>query len=67
MTNIGSGMAIGSIFVALLFKQLTLVQLYVVGALEGSFFVFANLSRFAAIPRVVSKEQIPSPSACPIR
>ncbi len=32
-------------------------------AVEGSFFVLANLSRFAALPKVVSKEQFPTASA----
>jgi predicted MFS family arabinose efflux permease len=34
-----------------------------VGLVEGSFFVFANLARFAAFPRLVSKEQFPAAAA----
>src|SRR5437016_7672228 len=56
LANIGSGLAMGSIFLALLLKQLTIPQLYIVGAIEGSCFVFANVARFAAFPRVVSNE-----------
>src|SRR5437763_14814928 len=56
IANIGSGLAMGSIYFALLLKHLTIPQLYLAGAVEGSFFVFANLARFAAFPRVVSHE-----------
>ena len=60
IANLGSGLAIGSIYVALLLKHLTIPQLYLVGAIEGSFFVFASLARFTAFPRVVTKEQFPA-------
>jgi Major Facilitator Superfamily len=60
IANLGSGLAMGSIYVALLLKHLTIPQLYLAGAIEGSFFVFANLARFTAFPRVVSKEQFPA-------
>lgn len=63
IANIGSGLAMGSIYLALLLKQLTIPQLYLAGAVEGSFFVFANLARFAAFPRVVSHEQFPAAAA----
>ncbi len=61
--NIGSGVAMSSVCVALLFGRLTITQLYIVGLVEGSFFVFANLARFASFPRVVSKEQFPAAAA----
>jgi predicted MFS family arabinose efflux permease len=60
VANLGSGFAMGSIFLALIFNLLTIFQLYAACAIEGSFFVFANLSRFAAFPRVVSADQIPA-------
>lgn len=63
VANVGSGMAMGSICIALLFGHLTIPQLYIVGLVEGSFFVFANLARFAAFPRLVSKEQFPAAAA----
>src|SRR5579859_561806 len=63
ISNLGSGFAMGSIFFALLFNLLTIFQLYVACAIEGSFFVFANLSRFAAFPRVVPADQIPAATA----
>ena len=40
-----------------------MAQLYIASALEGSCFVFANLSRFASFPKVVSQEQFPAASA----
>jgi len=61
--NIGSGVVMGSVCVAMLFGHLTILQLYIVGIIEGSFFVFANLARFASFPRVVSKEQFPAAAA----
>ncbi len=61
--NIGSGVAMGSVCIAMLFGHLTLIQLYIVGLVEGGFFVFTNLARFAAIPRVVPKEQFPAAAA----
>lgn len=56
IANAGSGLAMGSICIALLLKHLTIVHLYVAGAIEGSCFVFANLARFASLPHVVSKD-----------
>ncbi len=63
ISNLGSGFAMGGIAIALGFHALTLLELYVACAIEGSFFVFANLARFASLPRAVSKEQFPSASA----
>lgn len=63
VANIGSGVAMGSVCIVMLFGHLALIQLYVVGVVEGSFFVFANLARFAAFPRVVLKEQFPAAAA----
>ena len=60
IANLGSGLAIGSIYVALLLKHLSIPQLYLAGAIEGSFFVFASLARFTAFPLVVTKEQFPA-------
>ena len=63
VSNAGSGVAMGSIALLLNFHDLSLTELYIACAVEGSFFVFANLSRFASLPRVVSKEQFPAASA----
>lgn len=61
--NLGSGIAIGSICLALLLHRLTITQLYIAGIAEGAFFVFANLSRFAAIQQIVPKQQLAAASA----
>ena len=61
--NLGSGLAMGSIALALAFHHLSVIPLYIASAIEGSFFVFANLGRFASFPKVVSKEQFPAASA----
>ena len=63
IANLGSGFAMGSIALALRFHSLSVLQLYIASAVEGSFFVFANLGRFASFPKVVSKEQFPAASA----
>jgi len=63
VANLGSGLAMGSIALALRFQELSVVQLYTASAIEGSFFVFANLGRFASFPKVVSREQFPAASA----
>lgn len=63
VANLGSGLAIGSIALALFFHTLSVSHLYIASAVEGSCFVFANLGRFASFPKVVSKEQYPAASA----
>lgn len=61
--NFGSGLAMISIALGLYLHNLSMLQLYIASAVEGSFFVFANLGRFASFPKVVSKEQFPAASA----
>lgn len=63
VSNAGSGVAMGCIALLLKLHKLSLPELYLVCAVEGSFFVFANLSRFAALPKAVSQEQFPVASA----
>lgn len=63
VANLGSGLALGSIALALALDRLTIPHLLIASAIEGSFFVFANLGRFAALPKVVSKEQFPAAAA----
>jgi MFS family permease len=62
-SNAGSGVAMGGIALLLKLHRLSVAELYILCAVEGSCFVFANLSRFAALPNVVSKEQFPAASA----
>jgi MFS family permease len=63
VANLGSGLAMGSIALALALHKLSVIQLYITGAIEGSFFVFANLGRIASATRIAPKEQFPAVSA----
>jgi MFS family permease len=57
--DLGRGVAILSIALALWIERLTMAQMIVVAFLEGSLFVFFNLAQNAAIPNVVPPEQLP--------
>jgi MFS family permease len=59
----GRALALGSIPVAVLLGQLTMLQLYLVSAVEGTLFVFFNLAEVACLPRVVPPEQLPAATA----
>ncbi len=59
----GRALALGSIPVALLLGQLTLVQLYIVSLVEGTLFTFFNLAETACLPHVVAKEQLSAAAA----
>ena len=60
VANLGSGLALATIALALALDRLSIPLLLVASAIEGSFFVFANLGRFAAFPQIVSKAQYPA-------
>jgi len=47
----------------LLFGQSSLLQIYLVSLIEGSFFTFFNIAETACLPRVVAKEQLPAATA----
>ncbi|HEY0069228.1 MAG TPA: MFS transporter, partial [Chloroflexia bacterium] len=47
-----------SIPVAMFFDVLTVWQLYAVTLVEGTLFVFFNIAEVAALPRVVTKQQL---------
>jgi MFS family permease len=57
------GLALGSIPLAFAFGHLTILQLYIVSTLEGTFFVFFNIAEAACLPRVVPKIQLPAATA----
>ncbi len=57
------GLALGSIPLAFAFGHLTILQLYIVSTLEGTFFVFFNIAEAACLPRVVPKVQLPAATA----
>ncbi len=63
VANLGSGLALASIALALVLDRLSIPLLFTATAIEGAFFVFANPGRFAAFPRVVPKEQYPAAAA----
>lgn len=58
LADSGRGIALGSIPIALAFGQLTFLQLALVSLIEGTLFVFYSLAETAAIPHVVTKEQL---------
>jgi MFS family permease len=56
--DLGRGVAVLSIAIALWAERLTLTQMIVVAFAEGSLFVFFNLAQNAAIPNVVPADQL---------
>ncbi len=56
----GRALALGSIPLALALGHLTVLHLYLVSLIEGTLFIFFNLSETACLPRVVTKEQLPA-------
>ncbi len=60
LCDIGRACTLGSIPLAMLLHALTIWQIYAACLVEGSLFVFFNISNAAALPRVVSKEQLPA-------
>lgn len=63
LADLGRGLAMATIPVALFFNALTIWQIYLVAFIEGSLFVFFNIAHTAALPRVVPKEQLPQATA----
>ncbi|HLX55931.1 MAG TPA: MFS transporter [Ktedonobacteraceae bacterium] len=58
LCDAGRAIALGSIPVALLLGNLTIIQLCVVSLVEGTLFTFFGLAETACLPHVVSKEQL---------
>lgn len=63
LCDTGRAIALGSIPIALALGRMSLAQLYIVSALEGSLFVFFNIAEVACLPRVVPVEQLPAANA----
>jgi predicted MFS family arabinose efflux permease len=63
LCDIGRGVTLASIPVAILFHVLSVWQIYAAALVEGSLFVFFNLAEVAALPRVVQKDQLPQAAA----
>ena len=59
----GRAISLASIPVAYALGDLTIVQLYLVSAIEGTLYVFFNIAEAACLPRVVPKEQLPAATA----
>ncbi len=63
LCDTGRALALASIPIAYALGHLTLVQLYFVSLTEGILFVFFNLAETASLPRIVTKEQLPTVTA----
>src|SRR5262249_8718606 len=63
LCDIGRGLTLASIPIAMLFNALTIWQVYLASLIEGSLFVFFNIAEVAALSRVVVKEQLPAATA----
>src|SRR5579883_3054515 len=59
----GRAIALGSIPLAFWLNRLSFIQLCLVALIEGTLFTFFSLAEAACLPRVVSKEQLPSATA----
>jgi MFS family permease len=60
LSDIGRGLALGSIPLAWTFGHLTVMHIYLVSLIEGTLFVFFQMAETGAIPHVVPKEQLTS-------
>ncbi len=63
LCDIGRGLTLASIPIAMLLHVLTIWQIYAAALIEGSLFVFFNIAEVAALPRVVTKPQLPAAAA----
>ena len=63
LCDIGRAVSMASIPIAYAFGQLTVLQLFIVSAIEGTLFVFFNIAEAACLPRVVPKSQLPDATA----
>lgn len=65
LCDAGRALALGSIplALALALGRLTMAQLYLISLIEGTLYVFFTLAESAALPRVVSKAQLPAATA----
>src|SRR3954447_22678056 len=63
LCDAGRALALGSIPVAFALGYLTAWHLYIVSFIEGTLFIFFGLAEAAALPRVVSQEQLSAATA----
>jgi MFS family permease len=59
----GRALSLGSIPAAFAFGHLTILQLYLISLIEGTLYVFFDLAETAALPQVISKEQLSAATA----
>lgn len=59
LCDIGRAAVLLTVPIAMALNALTVWQLYICALLEGSLFVFFNISEVAALSRVVDKQQLP--------
>src|SRR3989440_9549688 len=59
----GRALSMASIPFAFAIGQLTILQLFIVSAIEGTLFVFFNIAEAACLPRVVPRAQLPAATA----
>ena len=62
LCDIGRGLLVATVALAILFKVLTIWQVYLVALIDGSLFVLFNIAELVAVTRVVPKEQLPQAS-----
>ncbi len=58
LADIGRSLCLISIPVALALGHLSIVQLYITSALQGTLYVFFDIAEVASLPRMVPKEQL---------
>lgn len=63
LCDTGRALTLASIPVAMALNRLSLTQIYVASLVEGTLFVFFNLSETAAMTRVVPTKQLPEAAA----
>ena len=61
--DLGRGLVVGSLPVAMIWSEPTLAHIIVVAVAEGTLMVFYNLAEVAALPRVVARQHLPQASA----
>jgi MFS family permease len=63
LCNLGLGLNMGSIAMAVVIGHLTMAQLYLVSLIEGILILFFETAQIACLPRVVTAEQLPAAMA----
>jgi len=63
LCDTGRALALGSIPLAFAFGHLTVLYLYLVSFIEGLLFIFYGLAEAAALPHIVSQEQLSAATA----